>query len=273
MNISWKKDEIPNADDVARFYDRLYYRTCFQKKSFEDFLAVIENVKSTSRILSVGCGTGVILTSLFADGFKNLYGVDISLSMIKESRSKGLPNLIRCDGENMPYRSNVFDAVVCSATLHHFPMLNRIVGEIHRVLRPAGYLFIQEPNFNYHRFKSLRGKLFNFTFTLMRAFFRKLRALRQENFSHLEPPETRHHRKPSTNEMVSTLSREFDILLVREPYLISPILDTLKFPKICCRLFFFLDFTIKNHNGGYLIRQVCQKHRALARGPRDVNKS
>jgi SAM-dependent methyltransferase len=45
----------------------------------------------------------------------------------------------------LPYEDNFFDLVTCSGTIHHTPNVSFILSELHRVLKPGGYLLLREP--------------------------------------------------------------------------------------------------------------------------------
>lgn len=50
------------------------------------------------------------------------------------------------DSERLPFAANSFDLVFCSAALHHTTNLDRLVGQIGRVLKPGGRMVaINEP--------------------------------------------------------------------------------------------------------------------------------
>ena len=50
-----------------------------------------------------------------------------------------------CDGHDLPFADGTFDAVVCQAVLEHVIDPPRVIGEIHRVLRPGGLLYAEIP--------------------------------------------------------------------------------------------------------------------------------
>jgi SAM-dependent methyltransferase len=49
------------------------------------------------------------------------------------------------DAQELPFRSGVFDLVCCSSTLEHLHFPDRVIGEIRRVLRPGGQVFVETP--------------------------------------------------------------------------------------------------------------------------------
>ena len=49
------------------------------------------------------------------------------------------------DGHSLPFKDNTFDAVISEAVLEHVHSPNRVVQEIHRVLKPGGYICVAVP--------------------------------------------------------------------------------------------------------------------------------
>ena len=52
---------------------------------------------------------------------------------------------IIADGHLLPFKDNVFDAVISEAVLEHVHSPTRVVSEIYRVLKPGGYICIAVP--------------------------------------------------------------------------------------------------------------------------------
>ena len=80
--------------------------------------------------------------------------LDISFDMLKNCEyyaklygKEKLPLRICADANNLPFLSNSIPFFFCYETLHHFPTPAPIVSEIHRVLTPGGYMFIDEEPF------------------------------------------------------------------------------------------------------------------------------
>jgi SAM-dependent methyltransferase len=55
-----------------------------------------------------------------------------------------LPFRVCADAYQLPFRTGSLPFVFCYQTLHHFPDLDPIVAEIHRVLAPGGHFFFAE---------------------------------------------------------------------------------------------------------------------------------
>lgn len=101
-------------------------------------------------VLDVGCGTGVDLVR-FAQGGAQVVGVDIADSAIALARTnialRGLEaRLAVADGERLPFRDAKFDYVFAHGVAQYTTDGPRLVGEVHRVLKPGGEAVFQGYN-------------------------------------------------------------------------------------------------------------------------------
>lgn len=105
--------------------------------------------EKVKRVLDVGCRSGRNIEYLSKHGV-DVFGIDIVEEYIKDIRLKfsNVPkqNFIVSGADNIPFDSDMFDAVICSAVLHfakdddHF---NAMVNEMWRVLSPGGIFFVR----------------------------------------------------------------------------------------------------------------------------------
>ena len=60
---------------------------------------------------------------------------------------EGIKNLsfVNYDGIDFPFEADSFDLVVTRYALHHFPDIEHSIGEVSRVLKSGGMLFISDP--------------------------------------------------------------------------------------------------------------------------------
>jgi ubiquinone/menaquinone biosynthesis C-methylase UbiE len=106
------------------------------------FLADI-TIAAQSRVLEVGCGTGV-LTRILArwPEVAEVVGVDLSAALLSKARelAADLPNVTfqEANGRALPFPDASFDIVVFDSALSHIPGPERALGEAFRVLRPLG---------------------------------------------------------------------------------------------------------------------------------------
>lgn len=54
--------------------------------------------------------------------------------------------LVQCDAESLAFASRTFDAVIANFSFEHFARPDRVIGEVDRILRERGLLYISIPN-------------------------------------------------------------------------------------------------------------------------------
>jgi len=96
-----------------------------------------------SRVLDVSTGTGeVALVALPTVGAAGVViGADISPAMLQGARNRlGEPSFwpVAADGQALPFRDGIFDAVICQLGLQFFPDPSLGLAEFRRVLRSGG---------------------------------------------------------------------------------------------------------------------------------------
>ena len=148
------------------------------------------------KILDVGVGLGRLLSKLGPHFQK--YGVDISSRYLERAASKNIEVCLALV-EELPYRENYFDVIVCTDVLEHVLDLNVAVRKILSVLKPGGKLIVRVP----YR-ESLRGyvgskyqfvHLRNFDEYSLQLFFEKIMGVPVIEFSTIGGLITREHLK------------------------------------------------------------------------------
>ena len=113
-------------------------RTEFWKKVFEAELHyILQELKGTKDILSVGCGPAIIESGLSEHGF-NITGLDISKEALDQA-----PDSIRTvvgSAGNMNFTDSSFDAAIYAASLQFIEKYKETIKQTARVLRPGGKL-------------------------------------------------------------------------------------------------------------------------------------
>lgn len=114
----------------------------------ESFLRQYLPKQKDIKILDVGCGPGAAL--LYLAKFGDVIGVDKSQEALKFARRRG--KVKRGDIQSLPFDDETFDAVTCFDVLYHkWVNIDKALGEIKRVLKKEGVLFIREPAFDWFR--------------------------------------------------------------------------------------------------------------------------
>jgi ubiquinone/menaquinone biosynthesis C-methylase UbiE len=105
------------------------------------------DVAPGSRVLDVGCGTGVVTRDLAATVGRRgrVVGVDPSRAFVAEARRRARRDGVAADcrfrvadGLRLPFRDGVFDAALAVTVLLHVPESGRVLAEMIRVTRPGG---------------------------------------------------------------------------------------------------------------------------------------
>ena len=108
----------------------------------ESTLTLIEEYAAPGcRILDVGVGTGRLLEKVPE---LDRYGLDISFPYLQVAKSKGI-DVCYSLVEDMPYKKDYFDIVVCTDVLEHVLDLNHAVSQILSVVKDDGILVVRVP--------------------------------------------------------------------------------------------------------------------------------
>jgi SAM-dependent methyltransferase len=103
-------------------------------------------VRSGTRILEVGSGTGAMLQALRERGAE-VEGVELRQDLIDRAREHfGALPVQRVTGTALPFEAGVFDVVASFDVFEHIPDTDAHLAEVHRVLRPGGAYLVQTPN-------------------------------------------------------------------------------------------------------------------------------
>ena len=120
-------------------------------KSGKDLATLIEltEVSGSEHALDVATGGGHTANAL-APRVGRVIAYDLTQAMLdaakKFIRQNGHLNVdfVKGDAEDMPFNNETFDIVTCRIAPHHFPNINRFIGEVYRVLKPGGQFLLDD---------------------------------------------------------------------------------------------------------------------------------
>lgn len=100
-----------------------------------------------AHILDAGCGTGGMLDSLRRHPARwQLSGCDLSPDAVRLSRDRGFDSITQASISSLPMAAEACDAVVCLDVLYHEAVAETAaLRELHRVLKPGGWLLLNLP--------------------------------------------------------------------------------------------------------------------------------
>jgi ubiquinone/menaquinone biosynthesis C-methylase UbiE len=100
-------------------------------------------------VLDVACGPGAFVLAA-APHVRLARGLDLTEEMLRQAcvfrQTRGITNagFDRGEGEHLPYASESFDLVSCHFAFHHLPDPETTFGEMLRVTKPSGRLFVAD---------------------------------------------------------------------------------------------------------------------------------
>lgn len=117
------------------------------ERFLEPFLLLIERyVRPGSRILDLGCGTG-LSTHLLQERGYDAVGVDLSpLFLTVEKKNHPATDLLVGNALQLPFADATFDAVVAFEFIEHIPDVPALLDEMLRVIKVHGHIVLHSPN-------------------------------------------------------------------------------------------------------------------------------
>jgi SAM-dependent methyltransferase len=142
----------PSSEQLNSFYDEKYYGKGRRKfaAALEATIATLTLLKwkrlrpllgTDGRLLDVGCGRGTLVRLARAAGFE-AYGLERPFP-----GAPFLPHVFYRELTECGFPEGHFQTVVIWHVLEHLPNPLEALQEIHRLLRPGGWLSVAVPNF------------------------------------------------------------------------------------------------------------------------------
>ena len=129
-----------NLTARIRLHQRFSVNRYGQMRWILDRIQIAED----ARVLELGCGTGLLWrgSATIPSGWRVVL-TDMSEGMLRETRAAlAQPGrsfeYMQVDAQAIPFRDESFDAVIANHMLYHVPDIPRALGEIRRVMKPAG---------------------------------------------------------------------------------------------------------------------------------------
>lgn len=109
------------------------------------------HIKKSSYVLEIGCGVGLTPVYLAKKYECRIMAVDLSKEMIEKAKEraekKGVAhkiNFVVADARKLPFKDNLFDAVMLESVMAFIPDKKKAMKEFMRVVKPGGYIGFTE---------------------------------------------------------------------------------------------------------------------------------
>ena len=106
-------------------------------------------IDKNKSILEIGCSGGPLMKKLEKDGYKNIYGIDISTKAIELAQMRGVKNVAVMDGTNPTFEPQSFDLIIASDVLEHIEDASNALKNWYNILKPGGKIIVFVPAFNF----------------------------------------------------------------------------------------------------------------------------
>lgn len=110
------------------------------------------------RVLDLGCGEGRHAITAYLNQSVTVVALDLAAADLNTAQQRfnefhdandasRSVSFLRASGLLLPFADSTFDKVICSEVLEHVPDYERVIAEIHRVLKPGGLFAVSVPRF------------------------------------------------------------------------------------------------------------------------------
>lgn len=146
MGHAWW-DESEGAFATIRFFINPVRFAYFSRILAQESVA---GAPTAARVLDIGCGGGFLSEDFARIGFR-VTGIDPAEESIAAARRHAGEAALDIEyrtgcGENLPFPDGHFEIVLCCDVLEHVEDVDRVLGEVARVLRPGGLFFYDTLN-------------------------------------------------------------------------------------------------------------------------------
>ncbi|HOV88838.1 MAG TPA: class I SAM-dependent methyltransferase [Candidatus Paceibacterota bacterium] len=149
-NENLKNRIVPTGDKgvIGERDDMLHPVATNKRGRFEHiqrYQFALQHIQSNKRVLDLGCGTGYGSYLCF-QAQNEVYSLDISEKAINYAKEyyPG-PHYFVNSAEQLPFEDGFFDAVIAYEIIEHVEHPDKVIKEIHRVLKKMATCLFQPP--------------------------------------------------------------------------------------------------------------------------------
>ncbi len=138
--------------DFSELYPDKLYNVFGREQKAKKMLSILQEHFPQGleklKLMDIGCSTG-ILANFLSQYVGEVVGADIDEKGIAYAKKTHQLDNLRFevqDGMNLTYDANTFDIITCAHAYEHVPDADKLMAEIHRVLKPDGVCYFAAGN-------------------------------------------------------------------------------------------------------------------------------
>lgn len=140
-----RANPVISSKELSWLYKQSKFTYQQEENNLTDtYLTVLDPVLSSiglkAKLLEIGCGSGFVLAKLYDLGYRNLYGIEPSISALSHAQGKIRKKIRHTMLKPEIYPASFFDAIFFFQTLDHIADPNSFLRECWRLLRPGGHI-------------------------------------------------------------------------------------------------------------------------------------
>jgi len=141
--LDFRADKLTQQfyDQESTCYAEVRRNAVYHEFLYARHIELLEPLCSGKDVLEIGCGPGLLMEAL-QPMTRSISGIDISPGMVAKATAKGLHAVVG-SATNLPFANEQFDCIYSFLVLPHVSPLEVALGEIARVLRPAGTFAVE----------------------------------------------------------------------------------------------------------------------------------
>lgn len=132
---------------IRRIYDELAEEGyAVSQHTPKQIFEIFDSSSLKGLVLDIGSGCCVHSSYLKEEGF-DVIAIDVSAVAL--SRAKAKLDRVCADAEQLPFRDDMFEGILCVEVFEHLPMPQKCLEEAYRVLKKRRHLPIYNADFQF----------------------------------------------------------------------------------------------------------------------------
>ena len=136
---------MSKSSDELKISEEKYSAGTEIERSSKLFMRNLVQIGQRSKILDIGCGTGLNANKMAEAGY-NIYGVDLSPTAIEKFNKAGHKGIVHDISHPLPFPDDYFDGVFASEIIEHCVDTDFFLSECKRITKTGGTIYLSTPN-------------------------------------------------------------------------------------------------------------------------------